>query len=165
MDLLIRSMVEEDWEAVAEIFKQGIDMKTATFHTEVPTYEAWDRSHCRDCRLVAVTGDITAGWAALTPYSSRSVYAGVAEVSIYIREGCRGRKVGERLLRALIDKSEKNGYWTLQSGIFEINKASISLHEKLGFRMVGYKEKIGRNTEGEWLNTVLMERRSKSVGV
>lgn len=165
MELIIREMLEEDWEAVASIYKEGIDTKRATFQAEVPTYEAWDKSHLKACRLVAVENGAVVGWVALTPYSSRCVYCGVAEVSVYIKEDCRGKKVGEKLLRELIEESEKEGIWTLQSGIIEINKASIALHSKVGFRMVGIREKIAQDHNGVWQNTVLMERRSAVVGV
>jgi L-amino acid N-acyltransferase YncA len=161
MELTIREMKQEDWNYVAEIYQQGIDTKIATFQTEVPTYEAWDRSHIPTCRLVAEIDGEVVGWAALSPYSSRCVYAGVAEVSIYIKDNHRGKQVGEKLLKALINAAEKEGYWTLQSGILEINKASQALHKKAGFRMVGYREKIARDHDGVWQNTVLMERRSE----
>ncbi len=164
MELIIRAMEREDWNAVAAIFQEGIDLKTSTFHQEVPSYEGWDASHTADCRLVAVSEGQVIGWTALTPYSSRKVYAGVAELGIYIKAEFRGRKVGEKLLRALIEESEKQGYWMLQAGIFEINRASIALHEKVGFRMVGYRERIGRDGNGIWQNTVLMERRSPQIG-
>ncbi len=165
MEIMIRAMEYSDWGAVAEIFREGIDMKTSTFHSEVPSYEVWDASHRPDCRLVAVFEDKVIGWTALMPYSSRKVYSGVAEVSIYIKSEFRGRKVGEQLLRALVEEAERCGYWTLQSGIFEINRASIVLHEKVGFRMVGYRERIGRDGNGIWQNTVLMERRSTRTGL
>lgn len=165
MELIIREMQKEDWEAVSAIYKEGIDTKRATFQSEVPTYEAWDKSHIQACRLVAVENGTVVGWVALTPYSSRCVYCGVAEVSVYIKADCRGKKVGEKLLRALIEESEKEGIWTLQSGIIEINKASIALHSKVGFRMVGFRERIAQDHNGVWQNTVLMERRSAEVGV
>lgn len=165
MEFLIRPMDREDWVAVAGIFQEGIELKTSTFHSEVPTYDAWDLSHTKDCRLVAEHNGIVIGWAALTPYSSRAVYRGVAEVSVYIKSEFRGKHVGEGLLRELITESERHGYWTLQSGIFAINRASIALHEKLGFRMVGYREKIGKDLNGVWQDTVLMERRSKLTGL
>jgi phosphinothricin acetyltransferase len=165
MDVIIRAMEREDWDAVAAIFQEGIDLKTSTFHQEVPSYEDWDASHTADCRLVAVAEGRVIGWTALTPYSRRKVYSGVAELGIYIKAEYRGRKVGEKLLKALIEESEKQGYWTLQAGIFEINKASIALHEKVGFRMVGYRERIGRDGNGVWQNTVLMERRSPRIGI
>lgn len=165
MELIIRAMLPEDWNEVSTIFQEGIDTKTSTFHREIPTYEAWDNSHIKSCRLVAVADGQVIGWAALSPFSSRYVYAGVAEVSIYIKGNYRGRKVGEKLLRELIEESEAEGIWTLQSGIFEINKASQALHKKLGFRLVGYRERIAQDYNGVWQNTILMERRSAIAGV
>jgi phosphinothricin acetyltransferase len=163
MELKIRTMQQEDWEEVASIYKEGIDTKTATFQSDVPTYEAWDKSHLKSCRLVALDNDKIVGWTALTPYSSRCVYAGVAEVSVYVKGDYRGKQVGEKLLTALIAESEKEGIWTLQSGILEINKASIALHQKVGFRQVGFREKIAKDHHGVWQNTVLMERRSSAI--
>lgn len=165
MEITIRAMERKDWDYVADIFQEGIDLKTSTFHNEVPAYEAWDAAHRPDCRLIAEAEGKVIGWTALMPYSSRRVYAGVAEVSIYIKAEYRGMKVGERLLLTLVEESEKQGYWTLQSGIFEINRASIALHEKAGFRMVGYRERIGKDSNGNWQNTVLMERRSSKTGI
>lgn len=166
MDFQIRDMKPEDWDMVAEIYKQGIETKIATFQKEIPTYEAWNSSHVSNCRLVAVTqkGEVI-GWTAISQVSSRCVYVGVAELSVYIKQSFRGKQVGETLLRALIAETEKEGYWTLQSGIIEINNASIALHKKVGFRMVGRREKIAKDHNGEWQNTVLMERRSPVVGL
>jgi phosphinothricin acetyltransferase len=154
----------EDWDAVAVIYQEGINSKVATFQTEVPTYEVWDQSHITSCRLVAEIDHEVVGWTALSPYSSRCVYAGVAEVSIYVKLNQRRKQVGEKLLQALIEESEKVGYWTLQSGILEINQASIGLHNKMGFRLVGFREKIAKDSNGVWRNTVLMERRSIALG-
>jgi phosphinothricin acetyltransferase len=165
MKIVIREMVKKDWEAVASIYKEGIDTKIATFQAEVPTYETWDQSHLKSCRMVAEADGKVAGWAALTPYSSRCVYCGVAEVSIYIKADSRGKHIGEQLLQTVITEAEMAGIWTLQSGIIEINKASIALHKKAGFRMVGYREKIAKDHNGVWQNTILMERRSSIVGV
>lgn len=160
MELMIREMREIDWVAVVSIYKEGIDTKIATFTSELPTYEAWDKSHITSCRLVAEENGQVVGWVALGAVSSRCVYAGVAEVSIYIKADSRGKGVGEKLLQAVAAASEKEGFWMLQSGIIEINKASIALHKKAGFRMVGYREKIAKDHNGAWQNTVLMERRS-----
>lgn len=165
MEIAIRAMVKEDWESVAEIFQEGIELRTATFSKHVPSYEEWDALHKKDCRLVAVDGGTVIGWAALSPYSHRPAYYGVAEASIYIRSGYRGKQVGSRLFQALIDESEKQGYWTLISKIIEINEASILLHEKLGFRRIGYHERIAQDQSGVWQNTVLMERRSRKTGI
>jgi phosphinothricin acetyltransferase len=164
MELMIRAMNPEDWNAVETIYLEGINTKSATFQKEAPTYEEWDKSHMKNCRLVAEWNRIIVGWAALSPYSSRCVYSGVAEVSVYVKADCRGQKVGEMLMRKLIEESEAEGIWTLQSGIFEINKASQALHKKMGFRMVGYRERIAQDHDGVWQNTVLMERRSTTIG-
>lgn len=165
MTFVIRNMLEQDWNEVAAIYQEGIDTKIATFQTSVPAYEDWDKSHLKTCRLVAEAEGRIVGWSALTAISSRCVYAGVAEVSIYVSTNYRGKGVGQKLLQALITESEKEGFWTLQSGILEINKASIALHTKAGFRMVGYREKIAKDQDGVWQNTVLMERRSDMVGL
>jgi len=165
MEMTIREMKEKDWEAVAQIYLEGIDTKLATFQAEVPSYESWDRSHVETCRLVAEVDDKVIGWTALSPYSSRSVYSGVAEVSVYIKASQRRKQVGEKLLQALIFEAEKEGFWTLQSGIMEINSASIALHSKVGFRFVGYRERIAKDSNGVWQNSVLMERRSPFVGI
>lgn len=165
MELIIRAMQKEDWNAVSAIYKEGIDTKIATFQSEVPTYEAWEQSHIKSCRLVAEEEGQVIGWTALSPVSSRCVYSGVAEVSVYVKADQRGKQVGEKLLRELIIESEEKGYWTLQSGILEINSTSIALHKKVGFRMVGYREKIAKDQNGVWQNTVLMEKRSIRVGI
>jgi phosphinothricin acetyltransferase len=165
MELIIRAMGLEDWEEVASIYKEGIETKIATFQQEIPTYEAWDESHIKSCRLVAQEDDTVIGWTALSPVSSRCVYSGVAEVSVYVKENQRGKQVGEKLMRELIIEAEEEGLWTLQSGILEINSASIALHKKVGFRMVGYRERIAKDQNGVWQNTVLMERRSSVVGI
>ena len=140
MRLSIRSMTAEDWPAVARIYQEGMDTNLATFQTECPSWEEWNAAHLPKCRLVAVVDDAVAGWAALSAVSSRCVYAGVAEVSIYIGAVARGMGVGKVLLTALISTSEEAGFWTLQSGIMENNTASIALHMRCGFRRVGYRE-------------------------
>ena len=160
MRLSIRSMTPEDWPAVARIYQEGMDTNLATFQTECPSWEEWNAAHLQQCRLVAVVDDVVAGWAALSPYSSRSVYSGVAHLSIYIGQEARGVGVGKALLTAMIAASEEAGFWTLQSGIMENNTASIALHSSCGFRLVGYREKIGQDRNGVWRNTLLIERRS-----
>ncbi|WP_251031210.1 GNAT family N-acetyltransferase [Pedobacter sp. ISL-68] len=156
-------MLPIHWEDVRAIYLQGIATKHATFQTEAPSWEEWDKSHLSKLRYVAVIGGEVAGWAALTAVSGRCVYAGVTEVSVYIHEGYRSKGVGTALLQKLIAESEANNIWTLQSGIFPENIASITLHETLGFRTIGYREKIGK-MDGIWRDTVLMERRSKITG-
>jgi phosphinothricin acetyltransferase len=160
MELRIREMKDTDWEAIGSIYREGIETNIATFQREVPTFEEWDRSHIKACRMVAEENGQVVGWVALSAVSSRCVYSGVAEVSIYIKAECRGRGIGVKLLQYVIEASEKEGFWTLQSGIIESNKASIALHKKAGFRMIGYRERIAKDHHGEWQNTVLMERRS-----
>ncbi|MEA5143242.1 MAG: N-acetyltransferase family protein [Oscillibacter sp.] len=158
----IRKMSETDWPEVSRIYQEGMDTNLATFQSERPTWEQWDASHLKNCRLVITGNDKVFGWAALTAVSGRCVYAGVAEVSIYIGQENRSRGLGKALLLELIRCSEENGFWTLQSGIMQNNAASIRLHGSCGFRMVGYREKIGRDRYGNWRDTVLMEKRSES---
>src|SRR6185369_2041150 len=142
------------YHAVKEIYEHGIATGNATFQTEAPPWEEWDKSHLATCRLVALNEDESViGWAALTPVSGRCVYAGVAEVSVYIHPDRRGKGVGKRLLEELIKQSEKNNLWTLQAGIFPENTASLKLHEQLGFRKIGYREKIGK-MKNVWRDTV-----------
>lgn len=160
----IKVMTEERWPAVREIYAQGVETRNATFATVAPDWLEWDARHLPCCRLVAICNGEVAGWAALSPVSSRDVYRGVAEVSVYVAECARGQGIGFQLLSALIAESERNGIWTLQAGIFPENSASIRLHEKAGFRIVGHRERIGC-LDGRWRDTALMERRSKVVGV
>ncbi|WP_188622726.1 GNAT family N-acetyltransferase [Caldalkalibacillus thermarum] len=164
MGYTIQAMTSEHWEQVRDIYLEGIKTGMATFETEAPSWYAWDQSHLRHCRLVAKDGEAVLGWVALSPVSGRCVYAGVAEVSIYIGQRYRGRGVGAALLHALIKESEDNGIWTLQSGIFPENQSSLALHRKCGFREVGRRERIGQ-LNGVWKDIILMERRSSVVGV
>jgi phosphinothricin acetyltransferase len=165
MSILIRKMTPEDWPAVAKIYAEGIQTGQATFQAEVPTWEDWDRAHVTNCRLVALadTGEIM-GWAALTPVSGRCVYAGVAEVSVYVGAAFRGQNLGSQLLSQLVAESEAEGFWTLQAGIFPENVGSVRIHEKAGFRIVGYRERIGQ-LAGVWRDTLFLERRSSRVGL
>lgn len=165
MHYQIEKMEPSDWKQVCDIYAQGIKTGRATFQAEVPSWEEWNRGHIRLCRLVARSGDDVLGWAALSPTSSRSVYAGVAELSLYIDEKHQGQGVGAALLTHLITVSEDNGFWTLQSVIIRENAASIRLHTKCGFREVGIREKIAKMSNGAWHDTVLMERRSKRIGM
>lgn len=164
MDIIIEAMQPEDWPVVREIYAEGIATKNATFETQVPDWEKWDTGHVQTPRLVARINGQVIGWAALSPVSSRAVYAGVAEESIYIASAARGQGVGKRLLAALVEQSEQAGFWTLQTGIFPENQASIHLHELCGFRVLGVREKIGQ-MDGVWRDVVFMERRSKVAGV
>ena len=163
--MVIREMTQSDWSDVARIYNEGIATGYATFETNVPQYGDWDNAHVRLCRLIAEEDGSIQGWAALSPVSSRCVYGGVAEISIYIGENARGKGIGKVLLARLIEESERAGYWTLQSGIFPENKASIKLHERLGFRFLGKRESIGKTNDGIWKDNLLFERRSKKVGI
>jgi len=164
MSILLKAMLASDWVRVREIYEEGIVTANATFETEAPEYQQWDARHVSTCRLLALVEDQIAGWAALTPVSARRVYAGVAEVSVYVSGAARGRGVGKALLRELIVDSERHGFWTLQAGIFPENVASIGLHQSLGFRQVGLRERLGQ-LAGQWRDVVLMERRSQVVGL
>jgi L-amino acid N-acyltransferase YncA len=163
-DYMIDTMKESDWEQVRSIYREGIATGDATFETDAPPWEKWNAAHLPSCRLVARSGDTVRGWAALSLVSSRCVYGGVAEVSIYIGQRYRGIGLGRALLMALITESENNGLWTLQAGIFPENQASIDLHKRCGFREVGRRERIGK-MDGRWRDTVLLERRSRVVGI
>ena len=162
MNISFRPLTANDWHSVADIYRQGIDTGHATFQQEVPSWTEWDKAHLPHCRLVALYHGDIAGWAALSAVSSRLVYRGVAEVSIYIISAFHGQKIGSRLLGELITESEQQGIWTLQAGIFPENKASLALHTRHGFRTVGFREKIGF-MHGVWRDTVLLERRSRRV--
>ena len=160
----IKPMAQEHWPEVLRIYLEGIATGNATFETEAPSWEKWDSGHLATCRLIAQQDSTVLGWAALSPVSSRCVYAGVAEVSVYVAEIARGSGIGKSLLAALIESSEKSGVWTLQAGIFPENTASIALHKSFGFREVGRRERIGKMGDS-WRDVVLLERRSKRAGI
>jgi L-amino acid N-acyltransferase YncA len=159
----IRQLEANDWAFVKNIYLEGIATGQATLQIEAPSWEEWDQGHLKTLRYVAIANQQIAGWVALSPVSGRCVYAGVAEVSVYIATAFRGQKVGFSLLQHLIAESENEGLWTLQAGIFPENTASLALHQKLGFRILGFREKIGKH-HGVWRNVNLLERRSKIAG-
>src|SRR5882672_5226804 len=161
--LQIRPLVAGDWEVVRSIYLDGIATGQATFEAEAPTWEIWNNTHLPAPRLVAFSRAIVVGWAALCPVSARAVYAGVAEVSVYVASGHQGQGIGRALLEMLVNESEKRGIWTLQASIFPENVASVSLHQSCGFREVGRRERIGK-MKGLWRETLLLERRSKLIG-
>jgi L-amino acid N-acyltransferase YncA len=161
--LELRELRHEDWPAVKAIYEQGIAGGQATFETEAPSWEDWDRSHLEGHRLVALQDGEVIGWAALSPVSERCVYAGVAEDSVYVDASVQGRGVGRALLEELIARSERDGIWTIQTGIFPENEASLELHRRCGFRTVGIRERIGKH-HGVWRDVVFMERRSNDQG-
>jgi len=151
-------MLPAHWSQVRKIYEEGIASGHATFETEAPTWPKWDAAHGSQCRLVITDNATVAGWAAISQVSNRKVYAGVAEVSIYISTAAQGKGLGNQLLAALTVASEEAGYWTLQSSIPE-NKASLQIHLKNGFRVIGYRESVAC-MNGQWRNTMLLERRS-----
>jgi L-amino acid N-acyltransferase YncA len=159
-------MLPEHADDVLAIYQAGVDGGNATFETSVPTWATFDAGKLRDHRFVALDADRLLGWAALSPVSERCVYAGVAEVSVYVHPGAQGRGVGRALLGTVIDSTERAGLWTLQAGIFPENGASMRLHEAAGFRVVGVRERIGRHEfagRNRWRDVVLMERRSPTI--
>ena len=156
-------MMPSDWPEVSIIYEEGIVTGYATFETQVPSFEVWNRAHLDIGRLVALHQECIAGWAALSSVSNRCVYHGVAEVSIYIGKLYRGMGIGKQLMKQLIKVSEEAGFWTLQSGIFPENKASVALHEQMGFRYLGCRKKIARY-KGEWKDNLIFERRSTCIG-
>ncbi len=161
--MTIRSMLSHDFPGVAEIYKQGIETNNATFEKAGPSHwEDFVAKFAEQSRFVGVLDNNVIGWAALSVVSSRCVYAGVCEVSVYVHSAHRGQGVGKMLLQHLIDASEKNNIWTLQAGIFPENKASVKIHLDLGFRIVGTREKIGK-MDDVWRDTLLLERRSKLI--
>jgi phosphinothricin acetyltransferase len=164
VEYFIDAMQATDWQQVRAIYLEGIATGNATFETAAPEWNHWDTAHLGFARLVARRVDTIIGWAALSQVSGRSVYAGVAEVSVYVSQSARGKGVGYALLGRLVEESERNGIWTLQAGILPENQASIALHRRCGFREVGRREKIGK-LHGVWRDVVILERRSQRVGV
>jgi L-amino acid N-acyltransferase YncA len=156
----IRSLDPSDWPEVQRIYAQGIATRAATFETEPPSWEQFDAGRLNEHRLVAVEDGAVVGWAAVSPTSTRECYAGVVEHSVYVAEEARGRGIGAALLEALVESTEAGGIWTIQSSVFPENEASVRLHERAGFRVVGRRERIAR-LDGIWRDTVLVERRSR----
>ncbi|MGW6382977.1 N-acetyltransferase family protein [Peribacillus butanolivorans] len=159
---MIRQMKLTDLDAVLTIYGEGLKTGCATLETTIPSKEKWNSSHHKTLRFVAETGEQVVGWVALSPISTRQAYSGVGEISIYVRSIYRGTGVASLLMGKMIEQSEKEGFWTLQSSIFAINKPSIKLHKKMGFRTVGTREKIAQ-LYGQWHDTVIMERRSENI--
>ncbi len=164
MDITFKTLAKEDWKNASKIYSEGIATDNATFEQRVPTWEEWDKNHLKTCRIAAEINEVVVGWACLSPVSDRCVYGGVAEASVYISKVHRGAGVGTQLLNRLIEESEMEGFWTLQAGVFPENTASLMLIEKLGFRQIGYREKVGK-MNGVWRDTILLERRSKKIGI
>jgi len=162
--IVVAPMEKSDWEAVRTAYLEGIATGNATFEKSAPDWEKWDRDHLPACRVVARLRDEVVGWAALSPVSGRRVYAGVAEASIYVASRARGNGVGRALIASLVAESERHGIWTLQAGVFPENTASLELCKRVGFRIVGTRERIGC-MDGRWRDVLLLERRSGLTGV
>ena len=163
MEFEIVKMRDSDWPNVREIYRQGIETGIASFETELPSWKTWNEAHLSHSRFVALSEGEIVGWSAISPVSGRCVYAGVAEVSVYIGTDFRGKGIGKQLLLKLIEASEQAGLWTLEAGIFPENEASIHLHKACGFREVGYRERLGQLND-IWRDVILMERRSAAIG-
>ncbi len=162
--MFIRKFAQTDYPFVKIIYQQGIDTGNATFQVTAKNWDEWNDSMLEHSRIVAVENDNILGWAALSPISSREVYSGVAEVSVYVSVSAQGKGIGQKLLSHLIVESERNNIWMLQAAIFPENISSIKLHENNNFRQLGVREKLGKMNE-VWRDVVLMERRSKIVGI
>jgi L-amino acid N-acyltransferase YncA len=162
-EVVIERLEPRHWERVRSIYLEGIATRNATFETTAPTWDEWNAQHAQVARLVACLDNMVVGWAALSPVSRRTVYHGVAEVSVYVAAAHRRAGVGRRLLAALIRAAEAAGIWTLQAAVFPENTATLRLHESAGFRRVGYRERIAQ-LDAKWRDTVLLERRSRFVG-
>ena len=159
---MIREMLQDDCDRVLEIYRMGLDTGNATFETKVPSWHEWDSKHLIHSRFVSEENGTIVGWAALTPFSAREVYRGVAEVSIYVSTDFRRKKIGSGLMKQIIESSESNGIWTLFSSVFPENEATLKLHLKFGFRIIGKREKIAR-LDGKWRDTILLERRCSEI--
>jgi phosphinothricin acetyltransferase len=157
-------MENTDWEQMCAIYLEGIATRNATFEQTAPSWEQWNQSHLAYGRLVARCANSVVGWAALSRVSGRCVYAGVAEISVYVGQKVRGQGVGYALLDGLVKASEEQGIWTLQAGVFPENAASLGLHKRCGFREIGHRERIGK-MNGVWRDVVLLERRSSVTGI
>jgi L-amino acid N-acyltransferase YncA len=154
----LRRLTKDDWSAVADIYWEGMRDGLATFETELPSWDEWDAAHLQDHRLVAESLGQIVGWAALSPVSKRRCYSGVAGNTVYVAREARGRGVGRALLDELIRGARREGIWTIQTSVFPENRASLALHERCGFRVIGTRERIAKR-DGIWRDTVFMERR------
>jgi Sortase and related acyltransferases len=161
--MTVREMKESDWKDVAAILQDSIDKGTVTFSTRVQPYEEWDREHLRECRFVADEGGRAVGFAVISSTSSKPAYHGFVELSIYVAPDWRRKGVGSALMETMIQESEKSGFWTLYSVICSINKPSIELHKKHGFRIIGERKDNAKDIFGVWQSCTLMERRSAKI--
>ena len=160
---MIRVMNTDDSNRILEIYKMGLETGNATFETIVPSWDDWDSMHNKHSRFVYIENEKILGWIALSPVSTRKAYEGVAEVSVYVDTCTLGKGIGTRLMEEVIQSSELNGIWTLYSSVFPENTATIKLHEKFGFRIIGRRERIAQ-LGSRWRDTILFERRSRQTG-
>jgi len=161
---MIREMIPNDSTRILEIYKMGLDTRNATFETIVPSWTEWDSTHLNHSRFVYLESDKILGWIALSHVSARKVYEGIAEVSVYIDTNILGKGIGSKLMEKVIMSSEMHGIWTLYSSVFPENVATLKLHDKFGFRVIGTRKKIAK-LDNKWRDTVLLERRSKKIGI
>lgn len=164
LEVVVSPLVPEDWPDVRRIHEEGIATGVATLDPESPDWATWNAGHRPDGRSVARVDGVVVGWVALSPYSSRPVYSGVAWESVYVSEAARGAGVGTRLLAQLVADAEAGGVWTLLAGVLADNVPSLALHRRLGFREIGVNRRLGRGRDGRWRDVVLLERRSEVVG-
>lgn len=157
---MIRTMDKSDWDSMVRIYKQSLQKGDVTFATECPSYEEWDGGHITECRLVYELDGQIVGYTMIAPTSKREAYRGVVESSIFVDENYLRRGIGTELLKRLCEETEKYGYWTLYAAIFSVNVASIELHKKCGYRIIGYRENIAKDRFGKWQSTTIMERRN-----
>ena len=160
---MIREMRPEDWESMVPIYMQSVEKGDVTFTTDCPTYEEWDAAHIKECRYVYEINEKVVGYTMIAPTSKREAYRGVVELSIFVDNQYLRQGIGRVMLTHLCRETEKRGYWTLYSAIFSVNTASIELHKKCGFRIIGYRDRIAKDRFGEWQSTTIMERRSKVI--
>lgn len=162
-EVIIRDMLETDFDQMMKIYEQSLEKGDVTFQTVQPTYADWDNGHIKECRYVAELNGKVVGYTMIAPTSKREAYKGVVELSIFVDKGVLHQGIGFKLLNHLVKETEQKGYWTLYSAIFSVNTASIDLHKKCGFRVVGYREKIAKDIFGDWADTTIMERRSSFI--
>ncbi len=157
---MIRDMLSTDWNDMMAIYSQSLKKGDVTFRTDCPDYAEWDEGHIKECRYVYESNGKVVGYTMIAPTSGRSSYSGVVELSIFVDDSHLHQGIGTKLLKKLMEESEKRGYWTLYAAIFSCNQASIELHKKCGFRIIGIREDIAKDRFGKWQSTTIMEWRN-----